>query len=395
MRTYDTPRGYLFSVASAGIRYTDRPDMALIHSETDATVAGVFTRNRVKAAPVIMDIRKVRSGSGRTIIVNSGNANACTGSRGIRDAKEICKLVASGIGVREKDVLIASTGVIGTPLPMDRVRKGIDELISSVGRTDIMNVARSIMTTDRFPKATSRKIVIGKTEATLTGIAKGAGMISPDMATMLCFVITDLSIESRSLKNALKETVDRTFNLITVDGDMSTNDTVLLMANGTAGNRPLTEGSAGFRRFKKALFDVMDELSRMIVRDGEGATKLVVIRVRGAKSQRDARKAAIAVAKSSLVKTALYGRDANWGRIIAALGYSGAQMKEESTDISINGVKIVRKGLGTGMDDPASKAMQSDLVTVDINLNIGRFSERVYTCDLTEEYIKINAEYRT
>ncbi len=391
----ELPRGYRFSVASAGIKYKDRPDMALIYSEKEAAVAGTFTSNRVKAAPVVLDMRRIRSGLGRAIVVNSGNANACTGDRGLRDAERTCRKLAERLGIPEKSVLVASTGIIGTPLPMDRIDKGLKTLAEGSAAAGLKDVATAIMTTDKFPKYGSRKVCFGRTRAVLAGVAKGAGMISPDMATMLCFLLTDLAIEKGALKRALKETVDRTFNLITVDGDMSTNDTVIMMANGRVGNRPLTEGSIGYRRFREELFSLMDEFARMIVRDGEGATALVTVRLRGARNRSDARKAAFSVAKSPLVKTALHGRDPNWGRIMAALGYSGAFFREDSVDISVNGVRVVRRGIGTGRDGPASEAMKGEEVLLDINLNAGRESVKVYTCDLTGEYVRINADYRS
>ncbi len=390
------PSGYQFSVAAAGIKYKDRPDMALIYSEREAVVAGTFTSNRVKAAPVVLDIKRVRSGTGRAIVINSGNANACTGHRGMIDAETICRDISKRLNIPEKSILIASTGVIGTPLPMERVQWGLEDLSRETASTGIEDVARAIMTTDKFPKVSSRMIKTGRTEAILSGVAKGAGMISPDMATMLCFLLTDLAIEKKALKRALKEATERTFNLITVDGDMSTNDTILIMANGAAGNRPLTENSSGYKKFRETLFDLTDEFSRMIVRDGEGATRLIIIRLRGARNYPDAKKAAFSVAKSPLVKTAIYGRDANWGRIMAALGYSGALVREDSVDISINGINLVRGGLGRGKDVAASETLRhNNEVTIDINLNIGTGVERVYTCDLTEEYIRINAAYRT
>ncbi|VAX31771.1 Glutamate N-acetyltransferase @ N-acetylglutamate synthase, partial [hydrothermal vent metagenome] len=388
--------GYRLSVTAAGIKYKDRSDMALIYSEREAVVAGTFTSNRVKAAPVVLDIKKVRSGTGRAIVINTGNANACTGQRGMRDAGTMCREISKRLGIPEKHVLVASTGIIGTPLPMESVQRGLEDLSRETAGAGLEDVARAIMTTDKFPKVSSRKIRIGRTDAMLSGVAKGAGMISPDMATMLCFLLTDLAIEKKALKRALKEATERTFNLITVDGDMSTNDTVLIMANGTAGNSPLTEDSPGYKKFRETLFELTDEFSRMIVRDGEGATRLIIIKLRGARNYPDAKKAAFSVAKSPLVKTAVYGRDANWGRIMAALGYSGAFIREDSVDIAINGIKLVRGGLGTGKDVAASEALRhNNEVTIDINLNIGTGAERVYTCDLTEEYLRINAAYRT
>ncbi|NOZ25256.1 MAG: bifunctional glutamate N-acetyltransferase/amino-acid acetyltransferase ArgJ [Nitrospirae bacterium] len=395
-RDVDIPLGYRFSVAAAGIKYENRTDMALIYSEREAVAAGVFTTNRVKAAPVVLDMKRLRSATARAIVVNSGNANACTGQRGMKDAESVCVRISERLDIPEKHVLVASTGVIGIPLPMDRVYGGLEALTGGTVGADMEDVARAIMTTDKFPKFASRRIRIGKTDAVLSGMAKGAGMISPNMATMLCFLLTDLAVEKKTLKRTLREATDRTFNLITVDGDMSTNDTVIMMANGLAGNSPLTETSPGYRRFRTALLELMDELSRMIVKDGEGATRLMIIRLRGARNAADAKKAAFSVARSPLVKTAVYGRDANWGRIMAALGYSGAFIREDSIDISINGIKLVGNGLATGRDPEASDALKHGAETViDINLKLGPASERVYTCDLTEEYVRINAAYRT
>lgn len=390
------PRGFLFSVTGAGIKYRERNDMALIVSEKDATVSGVFTTNRIKAAPVLLDKERLRyNKTARAIVVNSGNANACTGKKGLKDARTICSKVARALSIKEKDVLISSTGVIGTPLPMERVMPAIEELTKKMGTNTIGDVANAIMTTDTFPKAVYREIRLGKITGTITAVAKGAGMIAPNMATMLCFILTDLSVEHRALKEALKTAVDKTFNLLTVDGDMSTNDTVMMMANGLASNRAITLNSRNYRVFSKAVFEVCDALSRMIARDGEGATKLVIIKVKGAHSYRDARVAALKVANSPLVKTALYGNDANWGRIIAAIGATGVRFSEQDIRVSINGITVAKRGRTTHNDHLASEAMKKDEVLVEIDLGAGRYSERVYTCDLTEKYITINAEYRT
>jgi glutamate N-acetyltransferase/amino-acid N-acetyltransferase len=393
MKNTPVPKGFLFSTARASIKHRGRDDMALIYSEERAAVAGTFTRNRVKAAPVLLDRRKVRSGTGRAIVMNSGNANACTGKSGMRDAENICNEISRRLIISEKDVFIASTGVIGVPLPMERIRRGISNLVRNLGNRKIIDAARAIMTTDSFPKVSSRNISVGRAKGTLTGIAKGAGMIAPDMATMLCFLLTDLTIESSRLGKLLKEVVDVTFNRITVDGDMSTNDTVLIMANGAASSRPLEESSRSFKSFRDSLIDITDELSRMIVRDGEGASHFVIIRVTGARTQSDAKKAALTVAKSPLVKTALYGEDLNWGRIMAALGYSGVAIKEDSTEISFNGTTIVKDGLGTGKDRTLS--FRKDENVIDINFFNDTATTEIYTCDFTEDYVRLNAEYRT
>jgi len=349
----------------------------------------------VKAAPVKLDMKKIRSGRAQAIVVNSGNANACTGDKGMRDSLEIVKRVAGGLKVKPSLVYNCSTGVIGVPLPMSRIIPKISELISHLGKATIKDVARAIMTTDTFPKIVTRKVKIGKKTGTITGICKGAGMICPDMATMLCFIMTDIAVKQKTLDRTLQGTVNNSFNSITVDGDRSTNDTVLIIANGMLGNKLITEKSASYHLFKKALSEVAYELSRMIVKDGEGATKLVEIEVRGARNETDARKAAFSVANSKLVKTAIYGHDINWGRIMAALGYAGIALKEERTDIYFGKIAIVKKGTGTGRESKARKVMRRKEFAIVIDLNIGKASSKVLTCDLTEDYVKTNASYET
>ncbi len=388
------PRGYLFSTARAGIKYQGRDDMGLIFSERPAAVAGVFTRNRVKAAPVVITRRRLQRGTGRAILVNSGNANACTGEQGFRDALLLSRELSRRLNIREGEVLLASTGVIGTPLPVDRMRNALSELTDGLKSEGLKAIARAIMTTDTFEKYYSTRFRVGKTDVTLSGVAKGAGMIAPQMATMLSFVLTDAALSPETLKAALKEVVDDTFNCITVDGDMSTNDTVLIMANAASGAASI--GKRYYRQFRDALYEVLDSLSRMIASDGEGATRLVTILVQEAKTRADAKRAALCIANSPLVKTAVYGRDANWGRIMAALGRSGARFRQERVKIMINNVEVVKGGLSTGRDDEAGRSMEeNEEVVIHISLGEGKESSRVYTCDLTEEYIRINAEYRT
>jgi len=297
--------------------------------------------------------------------------------------------------VKPDAVYVCSTGVIGTPMPMERIRTKIPELAGGLGKSTIDDVAAAIMTTDSFPKVVRTSVKVGGTTVGIAGICKGAGMISPHMATMLCFILSDAAIARPALDRALRDAVAGSFNRITVDGDMSTNDTVLMMANGLAGNAAILVRSGAFRAFSSALSSVAAELSAMIVRDGEGATRTVEVRVKNARSRDDADKAAFAIANSLLVKTAIYGNDANWGRIIAALGYAGIGMREERTDISIGRIMVARKGLGTGRDREAAEAMRKGNVGITVDLHMGRASARVLTCDLTEEYIKINAEYRT
>jgi glutamate N-acetyltransferase / amino-acid N-acetyltransferase len=389
------PRGFLFSAVEAAIKKPGRRDLALIYSETESNMAGAFTTNKVKAAPVCIDISKIQSGKGQSIIINSGNANACTGGKGMRDAMEMTRIVAQGLKLKPACVYISSTGVIGSPMPMERIRTRMPDLIAGLGKFSIHDVATAIMTTDTFPKVISRTVKINGKTGTITGICKGAGMICPHMATMLCFLMTDIAVNQMILDKALRDAVKRSFNRITVDGEMSTNDTVLIMANGMLGNAEITEKSKSYRVFQNALSDVTYELSKLIARDGEGATKLIEIEVKGARSETDAEKAAFAVANSSLVKTALYGNDANWGRIMAALGYSSVSLVEEKIDIYFGKVNVVHKGLSNGMDEEAYKVLKGKEIQITIDLHLGRSFARVLTCDLTEEYIRINATYRT
>ena len=389
------PKGFRFSTVEASIKYPNRNDLALIYSEVEANIAGTFTTNKVKAAPVRLDMKKIRSGRGQAIVINSGNANACTGKKGLQDATEMASLVASGLHIKPYLVYVCSTGVIGVPMPMERVRLKIPELINNLGRSTIEDVAKAIMTTDTFPKSVVKTVKIGDKRGIIVGVCKGAGMIWPNMATMLCFLMTDIAVEQKTLDKTLKDAVQQSFNRITVDGDRSTNDTVLIMANGVLRNPLITEKSESYASFKKALHEVTHELSRFIVKDGEGSTKLIEIEVKGAKSEANAEKAAFAVANSNLVKTAIYGNDPNWGRIMAALGYSDVTINEEKVDIYFGKVKIVSKGIGTGRDEEAAKILREKEVKIIINLNLGRSSAKVLTCDLTEEYIKANKAYRT
>lgn len=389
------PRGFVFSTAEAAIKKPGRKDIALILSEGRSTIAGAFTTNSVKAAPVKICMKKIRSGMGQAIIVNSGNANACTGKKGTKDADDIIHHISKYLGVNPSLIYICSTGVIGTPLPMERIVPAVQALAENIGKSSLSDVAQAIMTTDTFPKIVSRKVKIGRDSGIISGICKGAGMIAPKMATMLCFIMTDIAVEQKTMKSLLKDSAGKSFNRITIDGDMSTNDTVLMISNGILGNRPITRRSEHFLPFKKALDEITFELSRLIVKDGEGATKLIEVLVKGAKNESDAEKAAFAVANSNLVKTAVYGNDANWGRIMAALGYSGIKFREEKTDILLGNIKVVKKGISNSRDKEASKALRSKEVRITIDMHSGNSSAKVLTCDLTEEYVRVNAEYKT
>jgi glutamate N-acetyltransferase/amino-acid N-acetyltransferase len=388
-------KGFRFSVTTAGIKYQGRTDLGLILSELPATAAGVFTRNRIKAAPVILSRKRIAKGRARAIVVNSGNANACTGKKGLKDAEVEGRILSDILEIPENEILIASTGVIGIPLPMERLETALPELARGTGKASVLDLARAIMTTDSFPKVSERSITLGKRTVTITGIAKGAGMISPDMATMLSFILTDAALTPEYSKAVLREVIDETFNLISVDGDTSTNDTVILLANGMAGNTPLHSSSPLEKAFRKGLTFVCEELSRMIVKDGEGATKLITIHLKGAKTRSEAARAARTVANSMLVKTALTGTEPNWGRIIAAIGRSGVPVREERITISINGIELFRKGAATAKEHLLRDSLKEDEISIGISLGRGRQACRFYTCDLTEEYVRINAEYLT
>ncbi len=389
------PKGFLFSTIEAAIKKPGRKDLALIYSKVEANMAGAFTTNRVKAAPVRIDMKKIKSGRGQAIIVNSGNANACTGGQGLRDANEMAGSVSKGLHIKPSLVYLSSTGVIGSTMPMERIRPAIAELVSGVGRSSFEDVAAAIMTTDTFPKIVKKRVRVGDQTGTIAGICKGAGMICPNMATMLSFILTDIAVEKEALDKTLRSAVKKSFNRLTIDGDMSTNDTVLIMANGILGNPPVSEKTEAYLPFSKALLEVTTELAKMIAGDGEGATKYIEVEIKGAKNEADAEKAALAVANSNLVKTAVYGNDANWGRIMAALGYSGIFFREEQVNIFIGRVKIVHKGLTTGKDKEAGDILKNKEVKIVIDLHLGKASAKVFSCDLTEEYIRINADYRT
>jgi glutamate N-acetyltransferase/amino-acid N-acetyltransferase len=387
------PKGFRFSVAQAEVKYKGRTDMALIYSEREAAAAATFTTNKVKAAPIWLGMKKIRSGKARAVVVNAGNANACTGWQGMRDAEETARLAGEALGVPAKHVYPSSTGVIGVRMPMRKVARGIKELTETIGSAKLKDVAQAIMTTDTFPKHFARKVKIGSKEGVIAGVAKGAGMIAPNMATMLCFLMTDIAVEPAALKAALRDAVEHSFNRITIDGDRSTNDTALIMANGAIGNNPITVDSRHFKAFAKALNDVTYELSRMIAKDGEGATKLIEVSVKGARSEAEAKRGALKVANSMLVKTAIYGQDPNWGRIMSSLGSSGIEVKEEMADVYLGGVCVFMRGNATGAEGEARRKLKKKEVAITIDLHLGKGKATVLTCDLTEGYIKENAEY--
>ncbi|MDO8282342.1 MAG: bifunctional glutamate N-acetyltransferase/amino-acid acetyltransferase ArgJ [Thermodesulfovibrionia bacterium] len=388
--------GFMFSGISVGIKKkTNKPDLGIIFSEKPANIAGVFTTNKVKAAPVKLDIKRIRSGKGQAIIINSGNANACTGETGLKDASEMTRLTAKELGIRNNLVYVSSTGIIGIPLPMAKIRKAIPDAVKMLSPLSLDRISLAIMTTDTFPKVVSKKIRIGSKVGTIAGIAKGSGMISPNMATMLSYIVTDIDITPKALDYALKAAVKQSFNRLVVDNDMSTNDTVMIMANGMLGNIPITRKSSDYKVFEDALIELTYNLAKMIAIDGEGATKLIEVKVKGAKTEEDAEDIARAIASSMLVKTAIYGQDPNWGRIISAIGYAGVDINENKIEIYINKCKIVSNGIRNSKTKISRNLFANKEINITVNIGLGKRCASILTCDLTEKYIKINAEYST
>ena len=390
------PKGFRSAGIHCGIKRS-RKDLALIVSNLPATAAAVFTLNKVQAAPVLISKKHLDECEFfRAIIVNSGNANACTGERGYKDAVTMANETAKVLGVKPEEIFVSSTGVIGEPLPIVKIINGIHQIAKQVDKNEYISTAEAIMTTDTFVKSTSSMFIIDGKEVSIGGIAKGSGMIHPNMATMLAFVTTDAAIEKNIFQNLLKNVCDKTFNRIVVDGDTSTNDMVIALANGASGIDPLLPETESYKIFEENLYQVMKKLSVDIVIDGEGATKLIEITVEGALSDEDATKAARTVALSPLVKTAIHGEDANWGRIIAAVGYSGIDFDPDKFEIIINDAPILKQNyIVTLPITEANKTLKSKNVNLLIKLNMGIGTSTVWTCDFSEEYIKINGSYRT
>lgn len=391
------PKGFKAAACSAGIKKSGKLDLALICADKPLECAGVFTTNKVVAAPVKITESRVRQGLCQAILINSGNANACTGAQGLQDARRCGDLVAESLDIAPELVAVSSTGVIGVPLPMYCFEDHVPTLCRMLKHDQFDGVARAMMTTDAFPKMSGRTIIVDGQEVRLLGLAKGAGMIHPDMATMLAFVITDALLADGLLEQSLRQAVNGSFNRITVDRDTSTNDMALLLASGEAENQEITEGSSASEQFNVALNEIMLDLAKMIARDGEGATKLVRIQIKGAANDNDALIAARSVATSQLVKTAFFGEDANWGRIIAAVGYSGADVDPDQVSIMFDSVAMVSKGLGLGSEQEAkaSEILKQPEFTVTIDLALGEGSAYYYTSDLTYDYVRINADYRS
>ncbi|MBM4314787.1 MAG: bifunctional glutamate N-acetyltransferase/amino-acid acetyltransferase ArgJ [Deltaproteobacteria bacterium] len=388
--------GFLANGVHAGIKTNGARDLAMLFSTRPAKAAGVFTTNAFKAAPVLLDMERIRSGIAQAVIVNSGVANAATGPEGFADALAVSEAASKALGIADELVLVASTGVIGHRLPMQKIKAGMSGLVKGLHIGGIPDAEAGIMTTDRFPKIALRKGKIGGREVTLCGIAKGAGMIEPHMATMLAFVMTDAAIEGEALDWVFRQAIDKSFNSVTVDGCMSTNDTALILANGFAGNREITKRSRVLNPFKEMLAGLLDELARGLVRDGEGATKVIEITVQEAKTIGDARRVAYAVANSNLVKTAFFGGDPNWGRIISAAGSVGIDLPVDRVRLYFEDLPLFADGKGSlGHGEKLAGIMKQADIRVRIQLGMGRRSWTVCSSDLTFDYVKINAHYHT
>jgi len=392
-----TVQGFRGGAVKSGIRGKDRLDLGLIVSDSPAAAAGVFTTSQVKAAPVVLGCERLKNGKAQAILVNSGIANACTGEEGMRNARLTSAMVADALGVADELVQVSSTGVIGMQLEVECFRFGIPRLAGRLSPDALSEVALAMMTTDTVPKTAVREFAIGGQPVKLIGMAKGAGMIMPNMATMLCYLLTDAAVAPETLHAMLKESVARSFNVITVDGDTSTNDTVLILANGKAGNPIVNAAAPELALFQQQLDDICRDLAIKIVRDGEGATKLVTVRVQGAKTKAEAEQAARTIANSNLVKTAFFGEDANWGRIIAALGRSGVIFDAGKVSIAFGSIVMVENGLGRGkeVEAAATQVLKQKEFPVIVDLHGGNAMAEVFTCDFSVEYVSINADYRT
>ncbi|MFC1491174.1 bifunctional glutamate N-acetyltransferase/amino-acid acetyltransferase ArgJ [Nitrospinota bacterium] len=386
--------GVRASAATAGIKESGRPDMVLLEFDPPAEAAGVFTQNLVCAAPVVLCRERVGKGPLRAILVNSGNANACTGKAGLDDAYRICREVASRLGCAEEEVVMSSTGLIGEPLPVKIMVAALNGLIGALSDENGGPAAEAIMTTDTRPKEFAVSIDLPEGPVRLGGMAKGAGMIAPKMATMLAYLTTDAAVSAGRLAPLLRAAADASFNCVTIDGDTSTNDTVILASSGAS--RIRIEGGVSLERFEAGLKAVCRELALSIIRDGEGVTKIVEIRVEGAANDEDARTAARAVSESLLVKTAFFGGLPNWGRIFAAAGYSGAALDQERMSLKIGDIQVVEHGAPLAGRDPSlEKILRGPEYTVTLGLGVGNASSVFWTTDLSHEYVRINADYRT
>jgi glutamate N-acetyltransferase / amino-acid N-acetyltransferase len=390
------PKGFSAAGVACGLKKNGKKDFAIVSSEGTAAASGVFTTNVVKGHSLQVTMEHIKSGYAQAIIINSGGANACVGEQGYKDAKAMAALTAELMNCEPEDILVGSTGVIGMPLNMPLVRSGIRSAVSALSPEGGHDAEEAIMTTDTISKEVAVELEIQGENIKIGGMAKGSGMIHPNMATMIGVITTDLNISRGLLDKALKETVKHTFNRVSVDGDTSVCDMVVILANGEADNSGVVKEDAEYERFLNALNLVCTSLSRMIAKDGEGATKLIEITVNGAHSEEDAYKAVSAIAKSPLVKTALFGEDANWGRIITAAGYSGASFDPNLVDIYLGDLMVCRNGTALEFDEgKAKKILKANEVKIIVNLKRGNFSDRMWTCDFSCDYVKINGSYRS
>ena len=388
--------GFLGNGISVGIKADGRRDLSLIFSTVPAKAVGLFTTNSFQAAPVLVDRDRVKSGLAQAILTNSGNANAATGEEGYRDALGMSRAASDSLGIPDPLVLVASTGIIGQRLPLQKICSGVPRLTAGLREDGFEAAEEAIMTTDRFPKMSLRKAMIGNKEITLCGLAKGAGMIEPNMATMLAYFITDADIEPTALMHLFRQVVGETFNAISVDGCMSTNDTALIMANGVARNSPIKLRTRDAALFKETLFSAMEELAQAIVRDGEGATRVIEVNVEGAFSQKEAKQAAYAIANSNLVKTAFFGADPNWGRIISAVGSIGIKVAVDALEVIFEDVTIFARGTGVaGSEQRLAEIMAQPYIRLRVNLAAGTKKFRLLASDLGFDYVKLNAHYHT
>ncbi len=390
------PVGFKASGVSCGIKISGKKDVAVIFSEAPATTSAVFTTNKMAAAPVHFSRRNTRNGTCQAIVTNSGNANACTGPKGQEDAMTMIEKTAEALNIHSQDVIVASTGIIGVPLPINEIKKGIVKAVSLLSEDGHTDAAEAIMTTDTYSKEIAVQFEFRGKTVTIGGMAKGSGMIAPKMATMLAFLTTDINICRTCLNTILSEVVDKSFNMITVDGETSTNDMVAILANGKVGNEKLILGDDDCGIFQETLNYVATKLAKMIVRDGEGITKFIEINVKGAKTDEDAKKTAMGIASSNLVKTAFFGEDANWGRVISAVGHSGAEIDSGTIDIYFEDAQIVKDSAAASFDEKeVDEILKKDEIKLVVDLNIGDKQAKVWTCDLSYDYVKINASYRT
>ena len=387
--------GFQFSGIYSGIKKSRKKDLALIYSDVPAKAAAVFTTNIVKAAPVLLGQERIKQGACQALLINSGIANAFTGLKGYKNAVLSTKYLSEFLGIDETLLIPSSTGLIGGPLPISKIKKSFPNLVSNMNYSGLEEVAKAIMTTDKFPKFAQRKFKIGSKQGTLAAVGKGAGMISPNMATMLCFIVTDLNINKTALKKALVNSVDNSFNKIIVDGDTSTNDTVLILSNGVLENNEITLKSSHYNKLEKTLTELNSEIAELIVKDGEGSTKVVKIEVQGARTDKEAGKIARTIGNSQLVKTAFYGQDPNWGRILAAAGRAGVNFNPKTVEMFFDDKRVVKNGEQFQAESRFSRVFKKPKFTVTLKLKEGKGSSYVITSDLSHEYVKINSEYRT